>query len=92
MSDSWTGVSISERSGSFRILPVSASWSAWSQAATEAVRSVASRMTCSAELLGAAPRLEHDHVVGPDLVARDVHAAAVDLEVAVADELASLRA
>ena len=35
---------------------------------------------------------ERDDVVRANLVARDVHAAAVDLEVAVADELAGLRA
>src|SRR5262249_12970217 len=37
-------------------------------------------------------RRERNDVVRLDLVARDVHAAAVDLEVAVADELARLRA
>ena len=42
------------------------------------------------DLLGRAARLEHDDVVGLDLVARDVHAPAVDLEVAVAHELPSL--
>src|SRR4051794_5171448 len=44
------------------------------------------------DLLRARPVLERDHVVGLDLVARDVDAAAVDREVAVADELARLRA
>src|SRR3954470_7253742 len=44
------------------------------------------------DLLGARPVLERDHVVGLDLVARDVDAAAVDREVPVADELAGLRA
>ena len=43
-----TGVSISSRSGHFSTLPVSPSWSAWSHGATAAVRSVASRMICSA--------------------------------------------
>ena len=37
MSDSWTGVSISARSGHFSILPVSPSWSAWSHGVTAAV-------------------------------------------------------
>ena len=49
MSDSWTGVSISSRAGHLRIFPVSPSWSACSHGATDAVRSVASRMTCSAD-------------------------------------------
>ena len=53
MSCSWTGVSISPRSGHLSTLPVMFSWSACSQGATEAVRSVASRITCSAELPGA---------------------------------------
>ena len=88
MSDSCTGVSISTRSGHLRIFPVRPSWSAWSQGATDAVRSVASRTTCSAGL----PALIDDDVQWLDLEARDVHAAAVDLEVAVADELAGLRA
>ena len=44
------------------------------------------------DLLGGAALLQGDDVVGADLVARDVHAAAVDLEVAVADELPGLRA
>ena len=48
MSDSCTGVSISSRSGHFKILPVRLSWSACSQGATEAVKSVASRTTVSA--------------------------------------------
>ena len=42
------------------------------------------------DLLGRAARLEHDDVVGLDLEARDVHAPAVDLEVAVAHELPRL--
>src|SRR6266545_2234520 len=42
--------------------------------------------------LGRAARRHRDHVLGLDLVARDVHAAAVDVEVAVPDELARLRA
>src|SRR5579862_7940287 len=44
------------------------------------------------DLLRARPGLQRDHVVGLHLEARDVHAAAVDREVAVADELAGLRA
>ena len=88
MSDSWTGVSISSRSGHLSTLPVRPSWSACSHGVTEAVRSVASRTTCSAGL----PDLSEIDVVGPHLVAGDVDAAAVDLEVAVADELAGLRA
>src|SRR4051794_35475827 len=52
MSDSWTGVSISDRSGHLRIFPVSPSWSACSHGATDAVRSVASRITCCAEEFG----------------------------------------
>src|SRR6266487_2949504 len=51
MSDSWTGVSISARSGHLRIFPVKPSWSACSHGATDAVRSVASRTTCSADEL-----------------------------------------
>src|SRR5205823_15101677 len=35
------------------------------------------------DLLGGAAVLEHDHVVTAHLVARDIHAAAVDLEVTV---------
>src|SRR6185312_15463882 len=43
-------------------------------------------------LLGRAARRHRDDVVRLDLVARDVDPAAVDVEVAVADELARLRA
>src|SRR5919108_453120 len=43
-------------------------------------------------LLGRAARRHGDDVVGLDLVARDVHATAVHVEVAVADELAGLGA
>src|SRR6185437_3262332 len=43
-------------------------------------------------LLGRRARRDGDDVVGPNLVARDVHAAAVHVEMAVADELARLRA
>src|SRR4029079_4500992 len=42
------------------------------------------------DLLGRAARLERDDVVGAHLVAGDVHAAAVDLEVTVADGLGGL--
>ncbi len=52
MSDSWTGVSISSRSGHLSTLPVRPSWSACSHGVTDAVRSVASRTTCSAPLPG----------------------------------------
>src|SRR6266849_1284511 len=79
MSCSCTGVSISARSGYLRILPVSPSWSAWSQGAAD-------------DRLGRGTRLERDDVVRLDLIAGDVHAAAVHVEVAVADELAGLRA
>src|SRR5436309_4730654 len=44
------------------------------------------------DLLGGAALAHGDDVVGLDLVARDVHPPAVDLEVAVADELPGLRA
>ena len=44
------------------------------------------------DLLGAEPVLQRDDVVGLHLVARDVHPAAVDGEVAVAHELARLGA
>src|SRR5437763_4585489 len=44
------------------------------------------------DLLGGGTGLESDDVVGPHLEARDVDPPAVDGEVAVADELASLRA
>ena len=67
---------------------MSPSWSAWSQGATAAVRSVASRMIVSAGL----PGCERDDVVGPDAEARDVDPAAVDEEVAVPDELPRLGA
>src|SRR5580765_5133150 len=43
-------------------------------------------------LLGRGAVADRDHVVRLDLVAGDVHALAVDLEVAVANELAGLRA
>ena len=53
------------------------SWSAWSHGDGRGeVGRVAN------DLLGRAARLEHDDVVGLDLVTRDVHALAVDLEVA----------
>jgi len=42
------------------------------------------------DLFDRASGLQGDHVVGPHLEARDVHAAAVHLEVAVADDLARL--
>src|SRR6185503_18369430 len=48
MSCSCTGVVISRRSGLRSTLAVSASWSAWSQAGTCAVSSVASRMSSTA--------------------------------------------
>ena len=41
-------MSISARSGHFKTVPLSPSWSAWSHGATAAVRSVASRTICSA--------------------------------------------
>ena len=44
------------------------------------------------DLLGGRAGLHRDDVVGLDLVARDVDPAPVDVEVAVADELARLRA
>src|SRR5256714_8851 len=44
------------------------------------------------DLLGRAALAKRDHGVGAHLVARDVDPAAVDLEVAVANELAGLRA
>ena len=44
------------------------------------------------ELLDRASLLERDDVVGPNAVARNVDPAAVDLEVAVADELPRLGA
>src|SRR2546423_4195728 len=43
-------------------------------------------------LLRGGARRDGDDVIGPHLVARDVHAPSVDLEVAVADELSRLRA
>src|ERR671923_103836 len=50
MSCSCTGASMSERSGSLSTLPVRLSWSAWSHGATEAVKSVASRLLLLAQL------------------------------------------
>src|ERR671924_579102 len=71
MSCSWTGVSISLRSGHLRTFPVRLSWSAWSHGATDAVRSVASRITCSDELPGLGGRRGEpeavDDVVEPRL-------------------------
>src|SRR5262249_9437681 len=43
-------------------------------------------------LLGSRAGAERHHIVGLDLVRRDVHAPAVDEEMPVADELAGLRA
>ena len=85
MSCSWTGVSISLRSGHLSTLPVRLSWSAWSDGRREVGR-VPDHL-----LRGAAGR-HRDDVVGLDLEARDVHPPAVDVEVAVADELACLSA
>src|ERR671922_14308 len=48
MSCSCTGAAISRRSGLRSTFAVSESWSAWSQAGTCPVSSVASRMTCDA--------------------------------------------
>src|SRR5688500_53258 len=44
------------------------------------------------DLLGRRVRCDRDHAVGPHLAARDVHAAAVHVEVTVANELPGLRA
>ena len=71
-----------------RTLAVSESWSACSQAGTVEISSVASRTMSSAAELG----LDRDHVVGLHLVGGDVDPAAVDLPVAVADQLAGLAA
>ena len=86
MSCSCTGAVISRRSGLRSTLAVSASWSAWSQAGTCAVSSVASRMTPSAPVSG----LDRDDVAVAHLIAGDVDPAAVDGPMAVADELARL--
>ena len=77
---------ISLRSGSLSTFAVRASWSACSHGGTAAVSSVAWRTTSAAPELGP----DRDHVVGTDLVAGDVDAAAVDVPVAVADQLARL--
>ena len=86
MSCSWIGAVISLRSGRRSTFAVRASWSACSHGGTAAVSSVAWRTVSVAPEFG----LDRDHVVGTDLIAGDVHAAAVDQPVAVVDQLARL--
>src|SRR5437763_1137606 len=59
---------------------------------TMSVTSSLTSLPVEDDLLGRSPGLDGDHVGGTDLVGRDVHAAAVDGPVAVADELARLAA